>query len=140
MRDWQDTLAKEYERNGYVETFFGFRYRDWMSRNQLYNCKIQGTAFHLLLWAMIQLHHVSKEKQWKSHLLWQIYDSIIWNLWPKEQAMVLQRVEDIMVREATETFDWIITPLKVDTEITKVNGAFADLKELDDNDSYEEIA
>ena len=140
VRDWQDKLSTEYQRKGYVETFFGFRYRDWMSRNQLYNCKIQGTAFHLLLWAMTQLHFTGKEEQWKSHLLWQIYDSIIWNLWPKEQELILQRVEDVMVREATETFDWITTPLKVDTEITKVGGAFADLKELDDSDNYEEVA
>ncbi len=139
VRKWQDGVQEEYIAKGYIETFLGFRYGGWMTRNNLYNYKVQGTAFHLLLWAMIQMHKQNGDRGRQSRLMWQIYDSMIWSLSPPEQAEVVAACEHMMCVEAPKHFDWINTPLKAEFEITKTGGRFADLKGLDETDNYEEV-
>lgn len=137
VRDWQESQVKLYQKQGYIETKLGFRYGGLMSRNQLFNYPIQGTAFHLLLWAMTQLHHRSLQRKWKSRVLWQVYDAMPLAIWPPEQEEVLESTKEIMEVRARERFDWINTPLKVDMEITEVDGTYADLVEFDEaRDGY----
>ena len=140
VRKWQDSVSEEYIAKGYIETFMGFRFGGWMTRNNLYNYKIQGTAFHVLLWCMIQLHKMSKERKWTSRLMWQIYDSMVWSLYPPEQEKVVAACKHVMCVEAPKQFPWINTPLLAEFEITKVGGRFADLKGIDETDNYEEEA
>ncbi len=137
VRAYQDSVSREYINKGYIETFLGFRYGGWLTRNNLYNYKIQGTAFHVLLWAMIQMHRVCKERGWRSRLMWQIYDSMIWNLWPPEQEEVVATCDHVMTVEAPKHFPWINTPLSAEFEITGVDGRFSDLKEMGESDNYE---
>lgn len=134
VRDWQNDLAKEYRRKGYVETKMGFRLGGYLSRNELYNYPIQGTAFHLLLWSLIQANRERKNRGWKSRIIMQVHDSLILDLVPKEQREVVSVVRDIMENRTRETFPWINTPLTVEPEITAVNGTLNDLKGLDDED------
>ncbi len=127
VRKWQESVANEYRSKGYIEMLTGFRMGGYMTRNQLYNGKIQGTAFQLLLWAMMQLHYTSIKRNWKSHVMWQIHDSVPTAVWPDEQEDVMAAYQDIMINQATKKFSWINTPLKVDFEFTKIDGTYADL-------------
>ncbi|KKK67385.1 hypothetical protein LCGC14_2954600, partial [marine sediment metagenome] len=43
VREYQNDIGKEYRKNGYIETFLGFRFGGWMTQNNLYNYKVQGT-------------------------------------------------------------------------------------------------
>ena len=140
VRDWQNSLHEEYKANGYIETYLGFRYRGWLTRNQLYNYKIQGTAFHVLMWAMNELHCISIERGWKSYIMWQIYDQLISAVWPSELKEVVETFQEVMVERAPKRFPWINTPLKVDHEVTEVDGTFADLAHFEerDNSSFDE--
>lgn len=140
VRQWQDDLSNEYQKNGYIETYLGFRYRGWLTRNQLYNYKVQGTAFHLLLWSMTELHRMSIRRRWKSYIMWQIYDQLIWALWPPEREEVLAACDEVMVGKARERFEWINTPIRVDHEITQINGTFADLSKVGaSEDNYDMV-
>jgi DNA polymerase I-like protein with 3'-5' exonuclease and polymerase domains len=141
VRRWQDGLGKEYRRLGYIETFVGFRYGGLLTRNDLYNYKIQGTAFHLLLWCLIQANRERKRRGWASRLILQIHDSMIWDLVPEEQKEVVEVCWDIMVNKAPEHFEWINTPLEAEPEITEIDGSFYDLKKLgEDEDGYQQAA
>jgi DNA polymerase I-like protein with 3'-5' exonuclease and polymerase domains len=97
---------------------------------------VQGTAFHLLLWCLIQLNKRRKERGWKSRILWQIHDSIVWNLHPEEREAIVRACYHIMTKVAPAHFPWINTPIKVEPEITDIDGTFYDLKTYDE-DSYE---
>lgn len=139
VRSWQDSISQEYQRKGYIETYLGFQYRGFMTRNELYNYKIQGTAFHLLLWGLCELHEELKGRQLNTRILWQIYDSIISKLDPAEKAKVVALHQEVMVDRAKEHFDWINTPIKINMEFSGVNGSFADLKE-DEEEEMEALA
>lgn len=137
VQKWQENQITTYREQGYIETKIGFRYGGWLTRNQLYNYPIQGTAFHVLLWAMIQIHGQSVAEEWLSYVMWQVYDAMPLAIHPSEQQYVLSTVDDIMVDKAQEYFPWINTPLKVEMEITGVDGTYADLVEFEDaRDGY----
>lgn len=52
---WQEKLLKTYERNLYVETLSGRRRRGALSKNQIINHPIQGTAAEIVTRAMVEL-------------------------------------------------------------------------------------
>jgi hypothetical protein len=139
VRTWQDSISKEYQRKGFIETYLGFRYGGFMTRNELYNYKIQGTAFHLLLWGLCELHKELKGRQLNTRILWQIYDSIISKLDPAEKQEVIALHHKILVDRAKEQFPWINTPIKINLEFSGVDGTFADLKE-DEDEELEAVA
>lgn len=121
VRDWQESLAREYQSKGYIETYLGFRYNLWMTRNNLYNYKIQGSCFHILLWCVNRLHAMSKARGWNSRIIGQIHDSVIWDLDPAEEREVLTACNQVLTKEVTEEWGWINVPLEVEPEITGVN-------------------
>lgn len=141
VRKWQDKVSEEYQKYGYIETKLGFRYGGWMTRNNLYNYKIQGTAFHLLLWAMMQLHYSCLENGWQSYVMWQIHDSTPTAVWPTEQKEVLKMCNNIMVKKILKKFKWINTPLKVEYKFTEIDGTYADLVTFEEGkDSFSDLA
>lgn len=55
VKRWQDKLIQSYERNLYVETLTGRRRRGALSKNQIINTPIQGTAADVVTEAMTAL-------------------------------------------------------------------------------------
>ncbi|KKK74194.1 hypothetical protein LCGC14_2886240, partial [marine sediment metagenome] len=76
---------------------------------------------------------------WKSRILWQIHDSIVWNLHPEEREAIVKACYHVMSRKAPQVFPWINTPIKVEPEITDIDGTFYHLKKYS-ADSYEALA
>lgn len=54
-KNWQDNLIKFYNRNGYVECLTGRRRRGPLTKNQIINSPIQGSAAEIVLDAMSRL-------------------------------------------------------------------------------------
>lgn len=52
VKKWQDKLMRDYEKNLYVETLGGRRRRGPMTRNEIINCPIQGTAADIVTESM----------------------------------------------------------------------------------------
>lgn len=124
-KEWRDDIVDFYRRHGYVETFFGFRRTDFLRRNQCYNTPIQGTAFHLLLWAYSRVMELSIKEGWKTRLIGQIHDSILADVFPKEKEYVKNVLRTIMCDLTRQTFKWIIVPLEIDFGFTGVNKSWA---------------
>jgi uracil-DNA glycosylase family 4 len=59
---WQDNAVAKYWETGYVETKTGFRRREPMTRNEMINQPIQGTAGHLVIDAETRICRVSYEE------------------------------------------------------------------------------
>lgn len=132
VRDWQDSVSKEYREKGYIETYLGFRFGGYMEKNKLYNYKVQGTAFHVLAWSFGQLQKEARSRGWKSRLLWQVYDAIITMAWPPELKDVMEAHQRIMVDGAKRRFGFINTPISIVLEVSSVDGNYAELAKLDD--------
>ncbi len=131
VKEWQQNSIDFYYKYGYVENMFGFRRRGYISRNQIVNTPIQGTAFHLLLWSFIEAKRAEKKGAWKSKIRGQIHDSILFTTVRSEQEEFLKTIKYIMIDKATQTFDWIVVPLQVEVELSEFGGTWANLKEVE---------
>jgi len=107
---------------------FGHRRTGYLSPNKIINAPIQGTAFHCLLWSLIQLNKQRKKEKWKTIFPGQIHDSIFSNIYPDERKHVLGCVKKVMCDDIRNEFDWIIVPLKIDIELAEVDQSWYYIK------------
>lgn len=128
---WKLRNYNRYEKIGGIDLLTGFRCTGQMNRKDVMNYPIQGSAFHCLLWSLIQIHKFIKENNLKSKIVGQIHDSIILDLVPEEKSLLLPEVKDIMCNKVREYWDWIIIPLEIEMEITPVDSPWSE-KEVEE--------
>lgn len=128
---WKDTINEQYRRQGYIETYFGFRLTGYMSKKDVTNYPIQSTAFHCLLWSFIEADRIAREEQWASRLIGQIHDSVIVDLHPEETEHVISTLNYIMNTKIRQEYSWIIVPLEIDFELTEVDQAWSTKTDFD---------
>lgn len=130
--EWKDKIVDFYIENGYVETFFGFRFRSYMDKKQCTNYPIQGTSFHLLLYTIIEFWKRSKEMGLKTLIIGQIHDSLILDIPVEEIDIVKELVADI-VGNLHNVFKWMTIPMELDLELSETaenGGSFAKLEKV----------
>jgi DNA polymerase-1 len=125
VKKFQEELIESYKRNGYVEMFHGFRRRGFLTRNEIINSVIQGSAFHCLLESIIKINLISKEEGWKSKLMGQIHDSIIIDCYHDELDHVVEIVKRAMTKDILINNPWIVVPLISDIKIGKINQSWS---------------
>jgi len=117
VRDKQMAAVEEYQRLGYLQQIgWGFRRHGYLSRNKIFNTHIQGPAFMCLLWSLIEANIIRKKMGWKSKLVGQIHDSMLWDMDPEEKPMIVEVVNNIMLDKIREENPWIIVPLETEWE------------------------
>lgn len=127
---WKEKWWNEYLRNGYVDSFTGFRFQGIMRKNEVINYPIQGAAFHCLLWSYIRLNRIIKKKKYKSKIIGQIHDAMVIDVVPDELMDLSRDIKYITTRELIETWDWINVPLDIEAEICQPGGSWADIEEF----------
>jgi len=126
---WKEAWLKQYHKQGYFDTLTGFRCQGVMSRNQVINYPVQGSAFHCLLQCIIWLDEDSMKEGWDSRVCNQIYDDVMLDVHPDEEQMVLDRLNYYMKERLPAHWDWINVPLDVEIEATPVDGTWYDKSE-----------
>lgn len=121
VREWQEKEKRFYRKHGYVEMKTGYRRSGLLNDNMIINTPIQGTAFHCLLWSYVQLNNIRKRRMWKTQMLAQIHDEILFGLHPKELKKVITATKKVMEKDILEKYEWLIVPLEVEIEMTKVD-------------------
>jgi DNA polymerase-1 len=116
-----DTVQQARER-GYVETITGRRrylpdvrsanatVRAAAERNAI-NMPIQGSSADLIKIAMVQIAHVAREENWRTKLLLQVHDELVFDLYLPEKTRVLEVVQDRM----KNALPGLKVPIVVDT-------------------------
>jgi len=130
VKEWQERSIREYQRKGYITTFFGHRRGGLLTNNMIINTPIQATAFHCLLWSYIKANTHAK-RYWQSYLMGQIHDEMVYNLQPDEERDVISTSVDIMENKIRERFDFLIVPLRAEVELTDIDAAWYYKKEVD---------
>jgi len=126
--EWKEKAIVEYRRKGYVDMPFGFRRIGLLYPKEIVNTPIQGTAFHCLLWSLIRLNEERKQEGWKSKLIMQIHDEMIWDMVPEESEHIKERIVQVSTVEIRKENDWIIVPLEVDFEEGGINESWYNVK------------
>jgi len=128
--EWKKANYNFYLENGYIEFKTGFRATGYMRRNQVNNLAFQGQAFHLLLWSLCKINKYLKENNYKTKIINQIYDCIVFDVCESEWEELLLYIKNIMLNEIRKNFEWIIIPLNA--KVTYYGKNWADeIKEED---------
>jgi DNA polymerase-1 len=130
VKKWQEKAFADYLQKGYIEQMFGFRVSGWLTRNDICNYPVQGTAFHCLVWSIGKLDYRMKEEKLDSKLIGQIHDCCLGDVVPSEQNQWDYMSHEIATKEIREEHKWIIVPLAIEFEKTKINEAWSMKKEF----------
>ena len=120
VKDYQDAQIKFAQKNGYVSTILGRRrptleinnknqtIRQFAER-QAVNAPIQGSAADLIKLAMVDIHKQIKASPWKSRMVLQIHDELIFDAPEEEIKQLVPLVKDRM-----ENVLKLLVPIKVE--------------------------
>ena len=127
---WKSSFFAAYQRNGGFKTLTGFYVgaiggkMGLLRKNDVTNYPIQGSAFHCLLWSVIQLvKHVHKHKM-KAKVIGQIHDSVLFDCPDNEVQDLLTAAHRIMTRDLPRAWKWLIVPLETESEVTPIDGSW----------------
>ena len=120
VKIYMDESIQKARENGYVTTMFGRRryLRDIHSRNQVVrgnaernaiNAPIQGTAADVIKIAMVRIHNRLKKDNFKSKMILQVHDELIFEVPDAE----LETLKKMVINEMSEAVKLEI-PLKVE--------------------------
>lgn len=107
VKQFMERTVQGCEQKGYVETLNGRRrdIRDINSRNRTtknaaeriaINSPIQGTAADMIKIAMTQVQRALAQGSFKTRMLLQVHDELVFDLWEAEQDDVLPVIEEAM--------------------------------------------
>jgi DNA polymerase I len=128
--EWMNKTLADYEKKGYIDLYTGFRCYAPMSRNQVINYRVQGTASHCKLWTLQHVQHDLLKNKMKSKILLEIHDSIIPNIYPKEEEYLDHIVWDYGTQKIKEYWDFLIVPLFIEKKISKISGNWASMENM----------
>jgi DNA polymerase-1 len=107
IREFMDRTINEARESGYVETLTGRRryFPDLKSGNQTIrgnaeraaiNTPIQGTSADMIKLAMIRIDQLLRQKSYKTKMLLQVHDELVFDLAPDEQEELVPKILDAM--------------------------------------------
>ncbi len=108
LKGFMDECVEKAREQGYIETFFGRRrylsdissrnatVRGFAERNAI-NSPIQGTAADIIKLAMINIHKAMQEKNFRSRMILQVHDELVFDVHKDEVEEIKAMVYDKMV-------------------------------------------
>ena len=127
---WRKKWYADYLEKGYFDIYTGFRVYGNFRRNQVVNYPVQGSAFHCLLWTLIQVNKALRRYHMKSKVVGQIHDSLIGDVRETELRDYLEIVEHVVTVLLRKRYPWLIVPLEVEYEICKPGAPWSEKKEM----------
>ncbi len=122
--EWKDRWWREYCRNGGYRMLSGFYVHGVFKKNEVLNYAIQGSAFHCLLWSVIQLQkHIEKHKM-RARIINEIHDCLVADVPEEELQDWLGLTREVMVDRCIKHYKWLIVPLDIEAEVTPTDGTW----------------
>lgn len=115
VKEWQDRLLKDYEKNLYVETLTGRRRRGPQSKNEIINAPIQGTAADIVTESMAELSEMSvilDDLELQPNI--NVHDDLTTNLADGTLETKVEQIARVMCRHR---FDFINVPLIIEFSV-----------------------
>ncbi|MEL6863386.1 MAG: DNA polymerase I [Bacteroidota bacterium] len=120
LKEYMDQTVESARANGYVSTLLGRRrfLRDINSRSSLersnaeriaINTPIQGTAADMIKVAMINIHKALKEGNYRSRMILQVHDELVFDVYKPE----LETLKPIIEREMKNAIPNLKVPILV---------------------------
>lgn len=125
VKQYMENAIKMAREQGYVETLMGrkrylkdihsanFTVRSFAERTAI-NTPIQGTAADIIKLAMIDIHQLIQKNQWKTRMILQVHDELLFEVPQDEISMVQEPIKNAMEKAFP-----LAVPLEVNTGIGK---------------------
>jgi DNA polymerase-1 len=130
-RDWKNSWYEKYLRRGYLRYKTGFVVDSVLNRKEACNWPIQGTAFHCLLWSLIEIDRLVRKRGIDALLVSQIHDSLIADVHEDDVDDYIALAVWVMTRKLVKHWDWINVPLEVEAEVAASGLSWHDKKVYD---------
>lgn len=112
--EWRKEWFNRYLERGYFDLLTGFRIFGSFPRNAVVNYPVQGSAFHCLLWSLIQVVKVPFRR---SRVVGQIHDSLIGDVAENELRDYLATVEDVTRNQLPKHWPWLAVEPETEYEL-----------------------
>ena len=125
IKDYMNSTIKFCRSNGYVNNIFGrrihlrgindknFSVRSFQERAAI-NAPIQGSAADIIRLAMIKLDQlIENDKKFKTKMLLQIHDELIFECLNADKDYVMQKIKDVMISVSSSDYHMFSIPLNV---------------------------
>jgi len=124
LKNWMSEIVEYAREHGYVETMLGRKrvLRDINSRNGMMrsnaermaiNTPIQGTAADMIKIAMIKIHAIFKKEAFKSKMIMQVHDELVFDVHRSE----LEVVQPIIETEMKNALPDLTVPILVGMDV-----------------------
>jgi len=90
-------------------------------KNDVINHAVQGSAFHCLLWCLIETVKWLAKNKMRSKVVGQIHDSMLCDVHRDEYEEFIDKVTVIATVLLREAWQWITVPLNIDIEVAETN-------------------
>lgn len=124
---WKKDWYEQYLRTGKFRMLTGFEITGLYKRNEVINSPIQGSAFHCLLWSLIQIIKQIKRRKMKTKVVGQVHDSICLDCPINELEDIITLCTQVMTKDLLNEWDWLIVPMEVEV---KTGDNWYEMKEL----------
>ena len=128
---WKERWYRSYQKNGYVDSLTGFRFKGVMSKNDVINYPVQSAAFHVLLKSFILLDELILKEKLKSRIMGQVHDSLVISVALEEKEYLAKEILKITTVEVPRIWTWINAPLSIEIETTPIDKSWAELEKYE---------
>lgn len=123
--EWKDRWYSTYKKYGYLTTLTGFTCKEVMSKNDVINYPVQGSAFHCLLQSFIWVDEIMQKEKWDSKLIGEVHDSMLLDIHPDELEHVAKTIKKITTEQLTDRWKWLIIPMDAEMALCPVDKPWA---------------
>ena len=95
------------------------------------NHSVQGSAFHCLLWSLIEINEYLVKSRKKSMIVGQIHDSIVADVPLDERDDYVEMAQWVMTQALLDRWKWINVPIEVEIEVTPPGASWHEKKPLE---------
>ena len=133
--EFRERQVRDYQATGYIQTLMGHRRSGLLRKTQIINTPVQATAFHCLLWSLIETDNIftgfGPYHATQTKIRAQIHDSM-WLIGPPDE---FEFIKDILTRTMTTDIraahSWITVPLLAEFKVSEVGGNWLEMKEVE---------
>lgn len=131
---WKKDWFAAYQRDGGCRFHTGFVMTGPHKKNDITNYCIQGDSSNCMVWSLIRINRILRRYKMRSRAICEIHDCIVFDAHPSERDDLIHICRQVMVRDVTKAWPWIIAPLEVEAEVCPVDRSWHDKVALTEKD------
>lgn len=126
--EWKKTTYEDCKKNGFIYLKTGFRCHGPLKYTEAINLHVQGSASHLLFWTLLKTNPIIRGMSGRSASIATIHDAVVIDAHPSEVEAIVRLVLDYGTNKVREFWPWITMPLRMEPEVSEVDGSWAKMK------------